>query len=93
MGDAVNAGQTSFERPPEPGLMSVQQYKVTLDPNYVADQQWEWEEMQWKIDHLEAERIHGQQVSHGSAQTVQMHELLCMGKMMCCQSMTGICER
>ncbi len=31
--------------------------------------------MQQKIDRLEAERIHGQQVSHGSAQTVQMHEL------------------
>ncbi len=31
--------------------------------------------MQWKIDHLEAEQICGQQASRGSVQTVQMHEL------------------
>ncbi len=30
--------------------------------------------MQQKIDCLEAEQIHGQQVLHGSAQMVQMHE-------------------
>ncbi len=57
--------------------MNTQQYEATLDPNYIADHQWEWdklqqekedvqwenEEMQQKIDHLEAERIRGQQVS------------------------------
>ncbi len=30
--------------------------------------------MQQIIDHLVAEQIRGQQVSHGSAQAVQMHE-------------------
>ncbi len=59
----------------------MQQYEATLDPNYVANCQWEREElqkekdeMQQKIDHLEAERVHGQQVLHGSAQTVRLGE-------------------
>ncbi len=56
--------------------MSAQQYEATLDLNYVINRQWEWEEMQWKIDHLEVEQICGQQVSCVSAQTVRMHEPL-----------------
>ncbi len=67
---ATNSGLESFQCLPGSGPMNVQQYEATLDPNYVADHQWEWEEMQQKIDHLEAEQICGQQVSHGSAQTV-----------------------
>ncbi len=58
------------------GPMSAQQYEATLDLNYVINRQWEWEEMQWKIDHLEVEQICGQQVSCVSAQTVRMHEPL-----------------
>ncbi len=72
-GVAVNAGQADFQCLPGSGPMSAQQYEVTLDPNYVADHQWEndevqqeKEEMQPKIDHLEAEWIHGQQVLHRS---------------------------
>ncbi len=34
---AANTGQAGFERPPEPGPMSVQQYEATLDLNYVAN--------------------------------------------------------
>ncbi len=34
------------------------------------DMQWENEEMQWKLERYEAEWIHGQQLSHRSAQTV-----------------------
>ncbi len=63
------------------GPMSKQQYEAMLDPNYVADHQWEREEMQkekdemqQRIDCLEAERVHGQQVLHGSAQTVRFNE-------------------
>ncbi len=68
---ATNAGPASFQCLSGSGLMNEQQYEVTLNPNYVADRQWEWEEMQHKINHLEeAEQIHGQQVLHGSAQTV-----------------------
>ncbi len=74
LGDAINAGQAGFECPPELGPMSAQEYEALLDPNYVADRQWEWAEMQQKIDRLEAEQICGQQVSCGSAQTVRMHE-------------------
>ncbi len=81
LGVAANAGPASFECPPGSGPMSAQQYEVTLDLNYVADQQWEreemqqkQEEMQQKIDRLEAERIRGQQVLHGSMQTIQLNE-------------------
>ncbi len=76
LSDAVNASQAGLERPPGPGLMSVQQYKVLLDLNYVANKQWEKEEMQQQIDQLRAEQIHGQQALHGSAQTLRMHEPL-----------------
>ncbi len=79
----TNSDPAGLLCPPGSGLMNVQQYEVTLDPNYIADRQWErnelqrekedmqWEneEMQRKIDHLEAKWIGGQQVSHGSAQT------------------------
>ncbi len=37
LGDTTNAGQAGFELPPEPGLMSAQQYEALLDPNYVAN--------------------------------------------------------
>ncbi len=74
-GNTANSVQVDLGQPPVTGPMSVQQYEVLLDPNYVADRQQERAEMQQKIDHFEeAEWIRGQQVSHGSAQTVQMHE-------------------
>ncbi len=76
LGDAVNTGQAGSERPPGPGLMSAQQYEALLDPNYIADRQWEWEEMQRQIDQLRVEQNCRQQASHRSAQTVWMHELL-----------------
>ncbi len=69
-GVTANTGPAGFDCLPGSGTMSAQQYEVTLDPNYVTDRQWEREEMQQKIDHLEAELIRGQQVSHGSVQTV-----------------------
>ncbi len=46
LGVAINSGQAGVACPPGSGPMSVQQYEVTLDPNYVADRQWEQEEMQ-----------------------------------------------
>ncbi len=66
-GIAINADQAGFQRLPGSGPMSAQQYEATLDLNYAADRQWEWKEMQWKIDHLEAERICGQQVENKQA--------------------------
>ncbi len=35
-----------------PGPMTMQEYKVMLDPNHVADHQWEREEMQKEKDEL-----------------------------------------
>ncbi len=55
----------------------MQEYEVTLDPNYVADHQWEREEMQkekdelqQRVERLEPEQVRGQQMSHRSVQTV-----------------------
>ncbi len=66
----------------------MQQYEATLDPNYVADHQWEQNELQWekedaqweneemqqRIDQLEAKWIRGQQALHGSTQTDRLNE-------------------
>ncbi len=61
--------------------MSTQEYEVTLDLNYIADRQWEREEMQKEkdelqqtIDQLQAEWVCGQQMLHGSTQTVQLND-------------------
>ncbi len=37
LGATISAGRAGFERLPESGPMSVQQYEVTLNPNYIAD--------------------------------------------------------
>ncbi len=59
--------------------MSTQEYEAMLDPNYVADHQWEREEMQKErdelqqtIDQLQAEWVRGQQMLHGSTQMVRL---------------------
>ncbi len=54
--------------------MTTQEYEAMLDPQYVANQQWEWEEMQKTIEQQRVELAHGQQVSHGSAQTARVSE-------------------
>ncbi len=73
IGAAANPGQADLGRLPVTGPMSAQQYEVLLDPNYVADRQWETAEMMGQIEQLQAEQIRGQQVSRGTAQTVQVN--------------------
>ncbi len=63
------------------GQITMQEYEALLDPQYVANLQWERDEQQkekdellQRVQRLEAEQAHGQQVSHGSMQTTGVIE-------------------
>ncbi len=85
---------TQFNRmAPDPAAiprpLTMQEYKATLDRNYVADQyrtwdqllwqndaawQQEYEELQCKNERLRVEQMQTQKVSRGSAQTVHINK-------------------